>query len=102
MTQPRYLLVNTGNANAGTGEQGINDASTCCELVAEATSVSATEVLPFSTGVIGEPFPTEKVIRGIKDNAKKLTNTKVAGSLTANAILTTDTFAKCVWQPMIN
>ncbi|MDH5660877.1 MAG: bifunctional ornithine acetyltransferase/N-acetylglutamate synthase, partial [Gammaproteobacteria bacterium] len=56
-TQPRYLLINTGNANAGTGEQGIKDALTCCDLVANITGSKSFEVLPFSTGVIGEYLP---------------------------------------------
>jgi len=54
---PRYLLINTGNANAGTGERGMTDAVACCTALAQQAGVSATEVLPFSTGVIGEPLP---------------------------------------------
>ena len=57
---PRYLLVNAGNANAGTGTRGIEDAKRCCAIVAEATGVPAESVLPFSTGVIGEPLPVER------------------------------------------
>ncbi len=59
---PRYLLVNTGNANAGTGEQGMLDARRCCEAVAEVTGTSAAQVLPFSTGVIGEHLPVERIV----------------------------------------
>ncbi|MDO9478829.1 MAG: bifunctional ornithine acetyltransferase/N-acetylglutamate synthase, partial [Pseudohongiella sp.] len=47
----RYLLVNTGNANAGTGPQGMTDAQTCCQAVADAAGVDVQQVLPFSTGV---------------------------------------------------
>ncbi len=50
----RYLLVNTGNANAGTGGRGLDDARACCAAVAGETGVGAEQVLPFSTGVIGE------------------------------------------------
>ena len=88
------IVVNSGNANACTGEQGYLGALKMAEVSAESLGVKIEDVLIGSTGVIGEPFPTEKVIHGIRENAKKLSNTKVAGSLTANAILTTDTFAK--------
>ncbi len=49
---PRYLLVNSGNANAGTGVQGMTDALRSCALVAQATGCEASQTLPFSTGVI--------------------------------------------------
>ncbi|QSP96176.1 bifunctional glutamate N-acetyltransferase/amino-acid acetyltransferase ArgJ [Marinobacter salinisoli] len=62
---PRYLLINTGNANAGTGEQGMHDAQTCCEALATAAGVSREEVLPFSTGVIGEPLPVDRITGAI-------------------------------------
>ncbi len=60
-TPPAYLLVNTGNANAGTGEQGLADAQACCQALAEAADCAANAVLPFSTGVIGESLPVEKI-----------------------------------------
>ncbi len=88
------IVINSGNANACTGEQGYLGALKMAEVSAESLGVKIEDVLIGSTGVIGEPFPTEKVVQGIKVNTKKLSNTKVAGSLTANAILTTDTFAK--------
>ncbi len=59
-TAPRMLLINSGNANAGTGEQGYQDALQSCALLADATGCSTNEVLPFSTGVIGESLPMEK------------------------------------------
>ncbi|MBZ2167173.1 bifunctional glutamate N-acetyltransferase/amino-acid acetyltransferase ArgJ [Marinobacter sp. F4216] len=62
---PRYLLINTGNANAGTGAQGMADARTCCEALAKSAGVSPEEVLPFSTGVIGEPLPVERITGAI-------------------------------------
>ena len=57
----RYFLINTGNANAGTGESGKLNALLCCELTASLGGVSVEQVLPFSTGVIGEEFPHIKI-----------------------------------------
>ena len=56
-TQPRYLLINAGNANAGTGKQGHDDALACCQWLADVAGCQRAEILPFSTGVIGEPLP---------------------------------------------
>ncbi|WP_396588789.1 bifunctional glutamate N-acetyltransferase/amino-acid acetyltransferase ArgJ [Bermanella sp. R86510] len=58
---PRYLLINTGNANAGTGKQGYSNAKELCQLIAQDRGVSTEQVLPFSTGVIGEPLPMDKI-----------------------------------------
>ncbi len=58
---PRYLLINTGNANAGTGVPGMQHARDCCAALAEEAGCAANEVLPFSTGVIGEPLPVNKI-----------------------------------------
>lgn len=63
---PRYFLINTGNANAGTGEQGLRDAYLCCESLADKLGCSVEEVLPFSTGVIGEPLPTDAIVNGLQ------------------------------------
>ncbi len=89
---PRYLLINTGNANAGTGEQGLRDAVACCEATAAVAGVSAAEVLPFSTGVIGEPLPAGKVTAALPAAFADLN----AGNWVAAAhgIMTTDTVAK--------
>ncbi len=88
----RYLLVNTGNANAGTGQQGMLDGELCCEQLAKKVDARASQVLPFSTGVIGELLPTDKII-SVLDTA--------IGSLEADnwenaarGILTTDTRIK--------
>lgn len=91
-SNPKYLLVNTGNANAGTGEQGITDAVACCELVADITKTTSSEVLPFSTGVIGEYLPMDKFPAAINSAYANLAedNWKHA----AHGILTTDTVAK--------
>ena len=91
-SQPKYLLVNTGNANAGTGEQGITDALACCDLVADVTNSAISEVLPFSTGVIGEYLPVEKFSTAIKSAYENLSEDNWENA--ANGILTTDTVAK--------
>jgi glutamate N-acetyltransferase/amino-acid N-acetyltransferase len=62
---PRYLLINTGNANAGTGASGLADARACTAAVAAAAGVAEVEVLPFSTGVIGEPLPVTPITAAV-------------------------------------
>ncbi len=91
-TMPRYLLVNTGNANAGTGDAGLIDANRCCDAVAKQLSCRAEEVLPFSTGVIGEPLPVEKIIAALPAAAEGLGDGNWADA--AHGIMTTDTVAK--------
>lgn len=88
------IVVNAGNANACTGEQGRQAAEAMAETLAAELNIDKELVIVASTGIIGEPFPTEKVLTGIKDNVKNLSNKSNAGSFVANAILTTDTFAK--------
>jgi glutamate N-acetyltransferase/amino-acid N-acetyltransferase len=92
--QPGYLLVNTGNANAGTGEAGIRDARQCCETLAGYTGSSLQSVLPFSTGVIGEPLPVARVQEGIPSALQNLDDQ--GWSMAATGILTTDTVVKAV------
>lgn len=92
LSQPRYLLVNSGNANACTGKQGLQDAINCCESVAALASVSYQQVLPFSTGVIGEPLPTKKITDGLSELFSGLN--EAHWSLAAKGIMTTDTEAK--------
>ncbi|MGS2723645.1 bifunctional glutamate N-acetyltransferase/amino-acid acetyltransferase ArgJ [Porticoccus sp. GXU_MW_L64] len=91
-TAPHYLITNTGNANAGTGEQGLLAANKVCEALADTAGVPASEVLPFSTGVIGEPLPADKIIAAIPDAFAALDEQgwKDAGE----GILTTDTRPK--------
>lgn len=93
-TAPRMLLINSGNANAGTGEQGHEDALRCCALLAEAAGCSASEVLPFSTGVIGESLPMARFAAAIPAlvNGFDVSNWEAA----AHAIMTTDTLPKGV------
>ena len=90
----RYLLTNTGNANAGTGKQGMIDAQACCEALAALTGVSAQDVLPFSTGVIGEKLPVEKIKAALPDALSNLSDDTWA--LAAEGIMTTDTRPKGV------
>lgn len=88
------FVINSGNANACTGEEGWKGAVAMAEKTAQLLKIKKEDVLVASTGLIGEPFPTEKVLSGIDECVNKLSDREIAGSLTANAILTTDTFAK--------
>lgn len=91
-TTPRYLITNTGNANAGTGDQGLADAITCCQQVASHMHSDTEQVLPFSTGVIGEPLPMQKILDAFPEVVEKLT--EEGWEEAANGILTTDTRPK--------
>ena len=88
----RYLVINTGNANAGTGPQGMTDALSTCEKLAELTGVSANQVLPFSTGVIGEPLPMENLLAGLSPVLDNLSDN--VWPTAAEGIMTTDTLPK--------
>ena len=89
---PRYLVTNTGNANAGTGEQGMADAQVSCAALAELQGVSADQVLPFSTGVIGETLPIDKLLAALPAAVAALDEDAWADA--AEGILTTDTRPK--------
>lgn len=88
------IVINSGNANACTGEDGLEAARLMASTTAECLGIDEDDVLIASTGIIGKPFPTEEILDGIKENCPKLSSKSSAGSFTANAILTTDTFAK--------
>ena len=91
-TPPRYLLTNTGNANAGTGEQGLKDALACCDALAQAAGCQREAVLPFSTGVIGESLPVSTLCAALPQALAALDE---AGWFDAShGILTTDTVPK--------
>ncbi len=90
----RLIICNAGNANACTGEQGAQGALAMAQTAAEMLNIQPEEVVVASTGIIGEPFPTGEIVEGIRQNIPKLTKKQAAGSFAANAILTTDTFAK--------
>jgi glutamate N-acetyltransferase/amino-acid N-acetyltransferase len=89
---PRYLLVNTGNANAGTGAPGLDAARQCCAALADLTGARPEEILPFSTGVIGEPLPVERIVAGLPAALAALG--AGAWAEAAHGIMTTDTVAK--------
>jgi len=93
-SKPRALLINSGNANAGTGEQGIQDAIKSCEWVANALQCSIEEVLPFSTGVIGEPMPMDVLNSGVGAVSQQLVVDNWMSA--AQGIMTTDTIAKAI------
>jgi len=88
----RALVVNTGNANAGTGEEGMRRARQTCQAVAELLGCSAQQVLPFSTGVIMEPLPVERIIAGLPASVGNLQEDNWLNA--AQAIMTTDIVAK--------
>jgi glutamate N-acetyltransferase/amino-acid N-acetyltransferase len=90
----RYLLINSGNANAGTGEQGMQAAQTCCQAVAELSKLNSNTVLPFSTGVIGQQLPVEKIKTALPDAYRNLATDNWYAA--AHAIMTTDTIAKAL------
>lgn len=90
--KPRYLMINTGNANAGTGERGMTDAQAVCQALAEKTGVTAQQILPFSTGVIGEPLPVAKITAVLDDALANLSADNWFAA--SNGIMTTDTQPK--------
>ena len=88
----RALVINTGNANAGTGEEGLRRAYQTCEAVAQLMGCAAENVLPFSTGVILEPLPVDKILPALPAAHADLA--AAHWSEAAHAIMTTDIVAK--------
>ena len=88
----RYFLINTGNANAGTGAEGEKVALQCCQWLADAAGVQAEQVLPFSTGVIGEALPADKIHAAIPELYAALSPDSWLPA--ATGIMTTDTHPK--------
>jgi len=88
----RALVINTGNANAGTGEEGLHRARQTCEAVARLFGIAAAQVLPFSTGVILEPLPVDKILPALPAAQADLAPNH--WSEAAHAIMTTDIVAK--------
>ncbi len=88
----RYLLVNTGNANAGTGAEGMADATRCCERLAQLSGSALEAVLPFSTGVIGEKLPVDRITAGLPAALAALS--EQGWDDAAQGIMTTDTRPK--------
>jgi glutamate N-acetyltransferase/amino-acid N-acetyltransferase len=89
---PRGLLINTGFANAGTGEPGLEDARACCAALARQLNCRDEEILPFSTGVIGERLPRERIVAGLPSCLANLNANGWAEA--AHGIMTTDTLPK--------
>jgi glutamate N-acetyltransferase / amino-acid N-acetyltransferase len=92
LTQPQAVVTNSGVANAATGERGLLDARATAAEVARVLDLDTEEVLVLSTGVIGAPLPLSNVIAGVRDAAAQLSED--GGTDSANAIMTTDTYAK--------
>lgn len=88
----RALVVNTGNANAGTGKDGLKRALAVCSAVAQKLQGRPDQILPFSTGVIMEPLPVERIVAGLPAAIADLREDNWAAA--AEAIMTTDTVAK--------
>jgi glutamate N-acetyltransferase/amino-acid N-acetyltransferase len=88
----RALVVNTGNANAGTGKDGLKRALEVCEAIAEKLRSEPVQVLPFSTGVIMEPLPVDRIVAGLPAAIAGLREDNWFGA--AQAIMTTDTVPK--------
>ena len=91
---PRAYVINSGNANAATGDHGLADAMACCLEVASALDVEPGSVLPFSTGVIGERLPVGRMLPAIREACKELREDGWGEA--ARAIMTTDTGPKAV------
>ncbi len=89
---PRALLINSGYANAGTGEPGYQDALACCRALADRMHYTVEQVLPFSTGVIGERLPVERMVRALPACIAVLSESGWVEA--ARGIMTTDTVAK--------
>ncbi|MGD2174741.1 MAG: bifunctional glutamate N-acetyltransferase/amino-acid acetyltransferase ArgJ, partial [Candidatus Brocadiaceae bacterium] len=90
----RALVVNAGNANACTGERGIEDVHRCAELVAGSLGCRSEQVLTASTGVIGKPLPMDRLMQGIRQACAGLSGEAEAMRRAERAIMTTDTRPK--------
>ena len=90
----RAMIINSGNANACTGEQGMEDARTMCDYIAEKLELDTEEVLVYSTGVIGVPMPMDRIRGGMEQCVANLTE---GGDEVHLAIMTTDTKPKCIF-----
>lgn len=88
----KALVINTGNANAGTGEQGMLDALTTCQNLAEIMNIPTESILPFSTGVILEDLPMDKLLAGLPHAVNNLKDDNWADA--ATTIMTTDIVPK--------
>jgi len=89
---PKYLIINTGNANAGTGDTGLQAAQAVCQALAEKTGVTAEQILPFSTGVTAEQLPVNRITDALDRLIEKLHED--GWNAAAEGIMTTDTVPK--------
>ncbi len=94
------VVLNSGNANAATGEQGRADAVRMCELTAQAIGCATTDVLVCQTGLIGIPMPMDPIESGVPKLGAQLTADAAGGLAAADALLTTDTVRKVTRQPV--
>jgi glutamate N-acetyltransferase/amino-acid N-acetyltransferase len=92
LAEPQAVVVNSGNANAATGEQGMRDAQATAEEAARVLGLEPEQVVVLSTGVIGQPLPIDRLLGGIPAAAASLSSE--GGASAAQAILTTDTCTK--------
>ena len=93
------LMINAGNANAGTGKQGIRDVLGCCQSVAKELNINVKSVIPFSTGVIGEPLKTQNYIEAFIKASRNLKPNSWLEA--AKSILTTDTKPKLLSRKVV-
>jgi len=92
------VILNSGNANAATGEQGRADALRMCELTAQAVGCATTDVLVCQTGLIGIPMPMDPIESGVPKLGAQLTADDAGGAAAATALMTTDTVPKATRQ----
>lgn len=92
ISSPSYLLINSGNANAGLGNVGLKLAEKSCQGLADVVKTKLSNILPFSTGVIGEPLPVDKLTGALQSAVNNLAENNWSSA--AKAIMTTDTCAK--------
>ena len=95
----RALVINTGNANAGTGEAGLMDANATCAALADLLECEAAQILPFSTGVILEPLPVERIKAGLPQAVANLKGDNWYNA--AETIMTTDTQPKAASRTVV-
>ncbi len=95
----RALVVNTGNANAGTGEQGLQDARSTCAALAGLLGCKSSQILPFSTGVIMEMLPVAKIAAGLPAAVANIASDNWFDA--SAAIMTTDIVAKAISRQVL-
>ena len=95
----RAMVINTGNANAGTGAQGLADAHATCDALASLLALKPSQILPFSTGVIMEPLPVDRIVAGLP--AALADAQADHWGHAAEGIMTTDTLPKAFSQRLV-